>query len=372
VAELHAAPDAGADGALQIMTMHKAKGLEFDTVILPGLGRMGRTGERELLIWDERAREHGGQDLLLAPIRAVGADEAPLYRCLQYFEKEREQYEEGRLLYVAATRAKRRLHLIGSVKARQDGTPADPPRTSPLGQLWPMLRERFKTAAAPAAVDAGTGVAPPLWRRLPADWVLPPPPAAAPWRPRFTREEGESAPEFQWASETAMHVGTVYHRTVQQIAGDGIDAWDEARIDRCAPLHRALLRQLGVPAAELEQAAAQVRAALRNTLADERGRWILSPGHRDARNEFALTGIVNGRLVNAIIDRTFVDADGTRWIVDFKTGRHEGGDRDAFLRRELERYAEPLSRYTALLAALHPGPVRAALYYPLLRGWITA
>ena len=83
-----------------------------------------------------------------------------------------------------------------------------------------------------------------------------------------------------------------------------------------------------------------------------------------------LSGLYNGRPVNAIIDRTFVDASGTRWIVDYKTSRHEGADRDAFLRQELARYAEPLSRYRTLLSALHPEPVQTALYYPLLRGWI--
>jgi ATP-dependent exoDNAse (exonuclease V) beta subunit len=113
-----------------------------------------------------------------------------------------------------------------------------------------------------------------------------------------------------------------------------------------------------------------VRQALVNTLEDDRGRWILSGDHREARNEFMLSGLYRGRPVNAIIDRTFVDAGGTRWVIDYKTSRHEGADLDAFLQQELERYAEPLARYRTLLSALHPVPVKTALYYPLLRGWI--
>ena len=168
-----------------------------------------------------------------------------------------------------------------------------------------------------------------------------------------------------------MHVGTVYHRAIQQIAEQGLSQWDGARVAGCAPLYRALLRQLGVPEAELDVAAALVQQALVNTLEDDRGRWILSADHGEVHNEFALTGLYHGRPVNAIIDRTFVDADGTRWIIDYKTSRHEGGDREAFMRQELERYAEPLARYRSLLSTLHPEPVQAALYYPLLRGWIT-
>jgi hypothetical protein len=72
--------------------------------------------------------------------------------------------------------------------------------------------------------------------------------------------------------------------------------------------------------------------------------------------------------VHRVIDRTFV-AGGVRWIVDFKTGRHEGGDVEAFLDRERERYAGALETYARLVRALDPRPIRLALYHPLVRGW---
>ena len=53
---LYAMPDSLADGRVQLMTMHKSKGLEFDTVILPGLGRKPRGAGAELLYWLERDR----------------------------------------------------------------------------------------------------------------------------------------------------------------------------------------------------------------------------------------------------------------------------------------------------------------------------
>ena len=54
--------------------------------------------------------------LLLAPIRQTGADEDPIYRWLRKLEAEKEHLEAGRLLYVAATRAKQRLHLLGDAR----------------------------------------------------------------------------------------------------------------------------------------------------------------------------------------------------------------------------------------------------------------
>ena len=73
-----------------------------------------------------------------------------------------------------------------------------------------------------------------------------------------------------------------------------------------------------------------------------------------------------GRLRNLKIDRSFVDGEGTRWVIDFKTSSHEGGNLAAFLDQELSRYRPQLEGYLGLAAALGPQPVRAALYFPLL------
>ena len=49
-----------------------------------------------------------------------------------------------------------------------------------------------------------------------------------------------------------------------------------------------------------------------------------------------------GQLRNVVIDRCFIDADGTRWVIDYKTSSHEGGGREEFLASELARYAEAI------------------------------
>ena len=104
------------------------------------------------------------------------------------------------------------------------------------------------------------------------------------------------------------------------------------------------------------------------TLADPRGKWLFDPAHAEAASELALGGW-DGRAVSHIaVDRTFV-ADGVRWIVDFKTGAHEGADPDAFLDREQERYREQLEQYAAFVRVLDPRPIWLGLYYPLVAGW---
>jgi hypothetical protein len=135
------------------------------------------------------------------------------------------------------------------------------------------------------------------------------------------------------------------------------------------PILRAALRAQGVPASEIELAAVRVQRALEGVLADTRGRWILQRGHAEAATELRLTARLDGESINVALDRTFVDAQGTRWIVDYKTGTHEGGELESFLDREQERYREQLERYAKVMTGLDARPVRLALYFPLLRAW---
>ncbi len=104
-------------------------------------------------------------------------------------------------------------------------------------------------------------------------------------------------------------------------------------------------------------------------LADERGRWLFSKSHIDARNEYALSGVYQGKVVNVILDRTFVDADGTRWVVDYKTSRHEGKDISIFLDQQKSRYQEQLEKYGTLISGMENRPVKLGLYFPLLQEW---
>jgi ATP-dependent exoDNAse (exonuclease V) beta subunit len=100
---------------------------------------------------------------------------------------------------------------------------------------------------------------------------------------------------------------------------------------------------------------------------EPRVQWLVGERHAEAHSELRLSGIVDGRLRDAVIDRSFVDADGTRWVVDYKTSVHAGGGLAEFLAREMDRYAEQLQLYLTLAARLGPEPVRAALYFPWLR-----
>ena len=147
VKQLYAAPDQQAENALQIMTIHKSKGLEFDHVIVPGLGHGQRISQDDLLVWTLRPNQQQGNDLILAPIKETGVKGATVYQYLSHIEKEKRSYEEIRLLYVATTRAKKSLHLIGHAKLKKDKQGdifCEPATNSLLSYLWPVLKHEFE------------------------------------------------------------------------------------------------------------------------------------------------------------------------------------------------------------------------------------
>lgn len=97
---------------LEIMTIHKAKGLEFDVVILPGLGRRAAVDDTPLFLFDSISDGCDAARWLLAPMKATHQQHEPRYDFLRNLQKQKNQHEQQRLFYVACTRARQRLHLL--------------------------------------------------------------------------------------------------------------------------------------------------------------------------------------------------------------------------------------------------------------------
>ncbi|MDH5752563.1 MAG: PD-(D/E)XK nuclease family protein, partial [Deltaproteobacteria bacterium] len=171
--------------------------------------------------------------------------------------------------------------------------------------------------------------------------------------------------------EVARHVGTLVHSLLQCAAQEGLERWTPGYARGLRESNRRALAALGTPEAQLEDALDRVGRALTFALDGQRGRWILA--HRPgARSEFALAAVIDGQPRHLVIDRTFVDEDGVRWIIDYKTSAHLGGDLETFLKSEQERYRPQLERYAAAFRLLEPDirEVRLGLYFPLLDEWV--
>lgn len=365
VDELYAPPDPLGD-AVQMMTIHKAKGLEFETVIVPGLHRDTGNNDPALLLWDEMVDADGCEHLLVAPLRARGGQTAgaTLYDTLRRLEARRNAHETGRLLYVAATRAIRCLHLIGVANRsdKSDDGLREPSAGSFLKLLWPQVRDRYAGAAsepaeavhaAAPAIDPATFV-PPLLRL--ADPRVPDELAAAPGA--AGEGSGNGDVDESEAASLAAAVGTLVHRCLELIAGQGLDAWPRERLPTLLPAWQRWLRQRGFSTEEAAAGAAEAHTALSTTLDSQTGRWLLA-AHPDADAEQAWSSRDGERAVHHVIDRIFI-ADGVRWIVDYKTVRAPLAELPA----RAEGFRPQLERYAALFAAA-PRPLKLAVWFVL-------
>ena len=368
IARLFAPSDVEAGDGLQLLTVHKAKGLEFDTVILPGLGRRTRSDDQRLLMWLEYIRD-GELRLLLAPIHKVGGDKDPVYDYLRKVHATKSGQESTRLLYVAATRARRRLHLLGHTRLNQDGTAfkAPDPRAL-LSKIWGVVEADFVEAlrgvdGEDAWLPKDAELAGIPFRRLSLAWTAPAPPEDIAWNaasPADSEQVGVHRPVFEWVSELHRRVGIVVHRMLQEMHA-------RERLTVREDTLRVALRSEGLDGEKLDEALARAIVALGNAAADEQGRWILS-GHEEDQREYALSTVVERKVRRFVLDRTFVD-DGVRWIIDYKTSTHEGSGRDAFLDNEQMRYREQMEGYARVMRSLDPRPIRLGLYFPLVQGW---
>ena len=368
------ARDAGSS-RVQVMTLHKAKGLQFGAVILPGLDLRAGRGGSPLLRWKIRERD-GQRTLMLAPVRArIGAraETDPVYAWLGALDAAEDTAELGRLLYVGATRAKRRLHLVAVAEV-------DTKAVSDESRGW--RRPRHGSAAER------------LWDAL--DAIMPPFAAqdrSGDHRRRRAARFGAVAPaermaDARTAGTTACRATGERDRRAGVRLGRGNRRRDRHRIasparanggrgthrlERSAIARRATRASSPNLAAKVSSrigarhAAQRVVDIVTRTLNDPRGRWLFDPAHADAHSEWALAGEDEGRVAHVVLDRSFV-ADGYRYIVDFKTGAHLGGDEGAFLEQEFERYRPQLARYARIVRALDSRPVRIALYHPLVDG----
>ncbi|WP_306606821.1 exodeoxyribonuclease V subunit beta [Azonexus sp.] len=378
-AELYAPADPQGD-AVQMMTIHKAKGLEFETVIVPGLQRDTGSNESALLLWDEVIADDGAERLLVAPMRAKGEQSAEpcVYDYLRRLENARASHETERLLYVAATRAIRRLHLIGlaaSSEKSDDGLKL-PASGSFLKLLWPGIAQPVFVAAlaegqgtvAPAdAFDPATFVPPLIRLAHPAiPEALAQPPAVAPFKPNANADLlaanslDETLPEIGLVLEAS--VGTLVHRCLELIARQGLAAWPLSRLNTLQPAWQRWLVQQGHDESAAENGAQEALTAINNTLASETGRWLLSD-HEGGAAEQAWSTRDGDLAVNHVIDRVFI-ADGCRWIIDYKTVRGVVADAEAELAIKAEGFRPQLERYARVFAG-DSLPLRLAVWFPL-------
>lgn len=375
VEKLYAEPMANNIGSgtapIQIMTIHKSKGLEFDQVILPNLTKGAKGDDNELLRWQEQVDINNHNSLLLAALGPYDEDDNdPIYSYLKYEQRARTLLENTRVLYVAATRAIEKLHLFGELKPKNEGW-EKPTETSLLSCIWPTIENSLnqndseikELVEQPSTKDdlSQTAASSTFYRRLPSDFM--------PQRmPQNKMNLGVSSHKRKTEAgdlldQRARHLGTVLHRTLKQIGQEGIENWPKQRRAGLSAFWTSSLKQMGiiVSLSELDS----LVSAIENMLEDEKGRWILDKHiEGDCEQQLSYFDTDTQSVKTSIIDRTFVEDD-TRWIIDYKYSRPNDGETEQqFVQRQTEAYSGQLKHYAQLYRHIDKYSVRCALYFP--------
>ncbi len=387
IGKLYAAPRPDGNPKLQVMTIHKSKGLEFDTVIMPSLDKTTAANDKQLLIWQERISHQGEKQLLMSPLTKTGEDDDLLYKFIHEENQQKFLLENNRLLYVGVTRAIKKLYLLANIKTTAKGEIATPAKNSLLAPIWSAVANQLSVANADRAEmgsaeefiqtqlfeewenqddKKNTGLNHLL--RLPEDWLLPE-------LPRDNLLQQYHGEDFDFVEDNMpvlnhtpwlKHTGTVIHRTLKQIVVDGLSNWTPQKIAQQKSFWQNQLQQLGVHNEFLKNAMSRIETAITHILQDAKGQWMLSNTLPASACELELSYVHNGEIRHIVIDRTFIDGN-KRWIIDYKTSEPDAGQSLVnFLVQEAALYRGQLQRYAGAFQAMEGGAVAAALYFPLL------
>lgn len=349
---------------VQIMTMHKSKGLEFDVVILPQLQRRPRGDDKPLILLDKQtAIASDDQELFLAPLDSSSSDNATsVYGFLWKLRQQRTLNESARLLYVACTRAKRKLFLSGCIEQKDNDYKA-PDARSLLAPIYP-LRDQMKTQITDISAQEFTE-SEPVFRRASQHFfqqVQPPESNCAP--PPSEQLLWENDNEEEHKRQYRRHAGTLTHRLLEQLSHNP-SLYKRINTDILKPQWRQELSRMGVSSDHLESALSIVVRAIESIQKSDTGRWLFGSGHAENHAEMSLLWCENEATVkNLIVDRVLIE-DGCRYIIDYKLSEPEA-DKDDFIQREIHQYRPQLIGYGDALDAYMPMPTKMFLYFPLI------
>lgn len=383
LSRLYASPRQDADSGLQVMTMHKSKGLEFDHVIMPRLHKRPPNQDQELILWRERIATHGARQLLISPLAPTGGEQDPIYRYMKKEATLQLDYEATRLFYVGCTRAIKHLYLFASLEKEVNEDTPDaisfkaPSSRSLLNSIWKNVSADVQVISVNTSskhsntnLDANA----PLThlvrlKSLPNSALFSEESLLSQYRGRdYDNEDDLPTPESTPA-RLARHTGTLIHLVLQEFSTlktkPDIDVWFSQR----SPFWELTLNAWGFDSEEKQAALIKALNALRQAWANKQGQWILQ-FRASAANELPIMHKQGGgnyqTLKTNIVDRTFIE-NGVRWVIDYKSSEPvPNQSRDEFIQQEITKYTEQLRRYQRCFNDMGAEPVRVALFFPLL------
>lgn len=317
---------------VKLMTIHQAKGLEFDTVIIPNLGKGPRYGDAPII----RLKMFADQSLLLAPIKSTQASaQSQTYEYLKFIEAEQNKFEAMRLLYVAMTRSKQNLHLLGEL-----GRAGRVTANSLLEFLMPFYQQDFKLLQTPVAPDLPEPTAPTLQRFKHLNPIVS--------KDTTKNEVIAQQPSFERLFKSLL--GTLVHQYFEQ-------ELFQPSIENL----NARLIEIGIAPSEIDQSRNFILTLLNNTKQDAQFDWLF----KNRPSTLTEAAFISGNET-LIIDRLFIE-DGVLWLIDFKTAKPNPDESiKQFISRQQLQHTKQLRLYQAALSQIYVNTIKCVLYCPAI------
>jgi ATP-dependent helicase/nuclease subunit A len=385
---------------VEIMTIHKSKGLEFDTVIIPGLDSAAASDKQELIAWQEWLDEHQQPRLLISPVHATGNSKDRRDTVHDYIRgqhKRRQALESDRLFYVGCTRAIHHLYLLANYTSPNDtaqnrvgqieAIDAGIKPSTLLGSIWPDIKECVQiintdhvdeTSLALASqqnrTEQNSLSSPGIIARLSSSWhdcAYSESNLLADYRLQHHAQSLETDNRVKpdaLLQRHARYFGNVLHRALQAVTETDYRQWQPQRIDEQRLFWQLGLEQMGTPVSLAVQQSHQLTHIIAQVLTSDVGRWILDHQHENSACELRLLRMAkNNEVKEYIIDRTFVDRDtNVRWIIDYKSSQPSVDQTlENFLTEQSDLYKVQLDTYRQLFDT-QVNAISCALYFPLI------
>jgi len=363
VSRLFAKPESNPDIRLQIMTIHKSKGLEFDHVILPGLDRGNASRNQELLLWHERLSTSGEPLLLMGSLPEKGGDKDALYDYLKREHRLKEQLENTRLLYVGATRAVKQLRLLANVIRRDEANDEmkPPSENSLLHSLWPQIKGQAQIIESSGDTGTEERQASTSLSRLPSDWKTPDfshGDLLAEYRGHEFRGNDTLGSSNDEPIAESANEASCLKSMLLSLCQLGSQYWQQTDYAALQNLLANQLQQFGLK--NDSPGSIKIMQQLQQVLRDQQGQWLLDNSHQQSRTNWQLNErITIGETVEVIqhtITRSFI-TDNQHWLIDFDMQLTPCDEQNIIQKSEsLKAAASALSQLSAL-------PVKAAIYF---------
>lgn len=330
---------------IHILTIHKAKGLEFDTVIIPHCEKKTSLQNEPTLLnimewYHPQQRKHL---LLMAPTNPASSIEPTLYDFIQYEEQQRNQAEVKRLFYVAITRAKTNLYFVSHIEPSSTFIPT---KSSFLEFLAPFYQKEITACLEAETIVISQKSAPKADNKL--------------HRIIFAEVQARqyklycSHHDHQFAGSSTP-IETIIKQYLYQWSL--VDQLSTELLGTSLANLRPICTQAGISTLELASAMHTIRAVLYNCVNDPLGQWILQ--QRD--QAFSKYAIFYNKNI-AYVDRIFYFKQ-ELWIIDYKviyeTSCYTLEDLLLSDKNRLNEYAH------ALKTIFHHTNIRCGLYLPL-------